>query len=516
MKTMKKNIRKVLAVAISLIATSVTAQQELSSAYFMEGAIFRHELNPAFDNQQSYFSFLPLGHLGVGVKGNFGLKDVLFYRNGKTVTYLHPEVGLSEALDGLHENNRMFFNLKTQIVGVGFEGLGGFNTIGINLRAYGGARVPYDLFDLTKNLQNKSYNVSGVSAQVQSYVELALGHSHQIDENWRVGAKMKLLFGAARVNAELESLTLDLQAANQWTATAHATLEANVTGLEVTTKHEQYKDEKRNTKVDPQTGEKYGYESFDNINLKHPGLGGFGMAFDLGAEYDFADLCPGLKASLALLDLGGIHWKESHTIVNSGQDFQFTGFNKISVEESDEQRAQNGTKKFDDQADDLVDRLKDLYNLENKGNLGGSGHGIGATLNIGVEYALPMYDKIRFGFLSTTRIHGDYSWNEERLSVNYAPCNFFDMNINGAVGSFGGSFGWMLNLHPVGFNLFLGMDHHLGKLSKQGIPLSTNADFTFGISFPLSKPKAKPEKPKYKSQTNLPELNPQLLPEVTP
>jgi hypothetical protein len=202
--------------------------------------------------------------------------------------------------------------------------------------------------------------------------------------------------------------------------------------------------------------------------------------------------------------------------VNSGQDFQFTGFNKISVEESDEQRAQNGTKKFNDQADDLVDRLKDLYNLENKGNLGGSGHGIGATLNIGVEYALPMYDKIRFGFLSTTRIHGDYSWNEERLSVNYAPCNFFDMNINGAVGSFGGSFGWMLNLHPVGFNLFLGMDHHLGKLSKQGIPLSTNADFTFGMSFPLSKPKAKPEKPKYKSQTNLPELNPQLLPEVTP
>ena len=88
---MKKNIRKVLAVAISLIATSVTAQQELSSAYFMEGAIFRHELNPAFDNQQSYFSFLPLGHLGVGVKGNFGLKDLLFYRNGKTVTYLHPE-----------------------------------------------------------------------------------------------------------------------------------------------------------------------------------------------------------------------------------------------------------------------------------------------------------------------------------------------------------------------------------------------------------------------------------------
>ena len=112
-------------------------------------------------------------------------------------------------------------------------------------------------------------------------------------------------------------------------------------------------------------------------------------------------------------------------------------------------------------------------------------------MNIGCEYALSVYDKLRFGFLSSTRLLGDYTRNEERLSVNYAPADFFDFNINGAVGSFGPSLGWMINLHPVGFNLFLGMDHMLGKVSKQFVPLNSNASFVMGINFPLTKVKKK-------------------------
>lgn len=49
----------------------------------------------------------------------------------------------------------------------------------------------------------------------------------------------------------------------------------------------------------------------------------------------------------------------------------------------------------------------------------------------------------------------------------------------------GASFGWVINLHPKGFNLFLGMDRTVGKLSKQGIPLRSKADLTLGINFPL-------------------------------
>lgn len=42
--------------------------------------------------------------------------------------------------------------------------------------------------------------------------------------------------------------------------------------------------------------------------------------------------------------------------------------------------------------------------------------------------------------------------------------------------------GWVLNLHPKGYNLFIGMDHILGKTSKEMIPLSSNASLTLGMS----------------------------------
>jgi hypothetical protein len=42
-----------------------------------------------------------------------------------------------------------------------------------------------------------------------------------------------------------------------------------------------------------------------------------------------------------------------------------------------------------------------------------------------------------------------------------------------------------MDVHPKGFNMFIGMDHTLGKLAKQGIPLSSNAEFSMGINFPF-------------------------------
>ena len=51
-----------------------------------------------------------------------------------------------------------------------------------------------------------------------------------------------------------------------------------------------------------------------------------------------------------------------------------------------------------------------------------------------------------------------------------------------AVSSFATSFGWVLNIHPKGYNFYLGMDHILGKTSKEFIPLSSNASVTLGMS----------------------------------
>ena len=52
-------------------------------------------------------------------------------------------------------------------------------------------------------------------------------------------------------------------------------------------------------------------------------------------------------------------------------------------------------------------------------------------------------------------------------------------------GDYGVGFGWLLNLHTTGFNFFVGTDHTMGKLSKQFVPLNSNADLNIGINFPF-------------------------------
>lgn len=116
------------------------------------------------------------------------------------------------------------------------------------------------------------------------------------------------------------------------------------------------------------------------------------------------------------------------------------------------------------------------------GDRGGRTTMLSATLNFAGQYTLPVYRNLTFGLMNTTKIQGAYSWTDFRLSANVAPVKIFSATANMAVGSYGCGFGWLANLHVTGFNLFLGMDHTLGKLTKDGVPLSSNASVNFGMN----------------------------------
>lgn len=68
------------------------------------------------------------------------------------------------------------------------------------------------------------------------------------------------------------------------------------------------------------------------------------------------------------------------------------------------------------------------------------------------------------------------------MSANWKPLKWLDGGVNFAVSSFAASMGYVLNIHPKGYNFFIGMDHILGKTSKEFIPLSSNASIAVGMS----------------------------------
>jgi len=469
------NSAKALLCMVGLCIGLSASAQNLSSGYFMDGYAYGHLMNPARDySHKSYFSIPVLpGNLNAATRGNIGVKNI-YYNNpvgSGLVTYLHPSISVDEALDGLHDNNKMLGDVRYDLLSVGFHSMKGFNTISLAVRANVGANIPYDFFSLTKNLKNQDYDITDLGATASAWVELGLGHSHQISPAVRIGGKFKILLGAAYARMEMDDLRLRLSGDDQWIATAHANVEAGIKGFtwgqpEI----KEYNDPKKGT---------YEQLDFDNIDVDGPGINGGGVALDMGVEWDMekSDILKGMKLSASLLDLGFIKWKNVSLAQNSGEDFVFDGFNDIQVEGGD------GTK-FNDQADDLGDRVSDLYSLQDKG-VTSKTHGLGATMNIGVEYT-PV-DILKLGLLSTIRMQGNYGWHEERLVATLSPCKWFDLSGSAGVGSLGGSLGWMVNIHPKGFNLFVGSDHCLGKFSKQGIPLSKNYDISIGINFPIGR-----------------------------
>lgn len=445
------------------------AAQTINSAYFTEDYKFRHMLNPAFGNEQNYVSIPALGNISVNTHGNFGYRDVIMSNpmypslsDKKMTTFLNPYISAEDALSGFSTgNNRITGDVSLTILSAGFKAFGGYNTIEINSRTTTGVSLPYELFEFAKNTGNHSYNIGDINAHAQSFAEIAFGHSRQINDKLRLGAKLKVLVGLGRADVKMRNMKADLTAEDKWTITGEATTDVSMKGFSYVSEEKKYNIEGSGT-----------YERVNDVDLDGVGVGGFGMAIDLGGVYEINE---DWTVSASVLDLGFISWTNDMLAENRSKSFVFNGFHDVSV-------TSDRGEEIDTKVDRYGDQLADFANLTDMGDKGGRSTGIGATINVGAEYTLPVYRKVSFGALCTSRINGAYSWTEGRLSANYAPLNWLDGGVSFAVNSFTTSMGWVLNLHPKGYNFFIGMDHILGKTSKEMIPLSSNASLTVGMN----------------------------------
>ena len=465
-----KYINKYMALGLLSMCSLHAMAQQLNSAYFTNDYKFRHTMNPAYGNEQNYVSMPGFGNVNVSTMGNFGYEDVIFDNpmfpstsKDRLTTFMNPYISTADALKGFNSgDNKILGDVSITVLSAGFKGFGGYNTVELNARTSFGVSMPYELFEFAKNTGNRTYNIGNISANGQAFAELAFGHSRQINEKLRVGAKVKLLFGAGRGDVNIDNMKADLAADDKWTVSGHAKSEVSVKGFTYKTEEKEYKEEGRGT-----------YQYVNDVDVDGAGLGGFGLAFDLGGVYKINN---DFTVSAALLDLGFIKWSNNMVAVNGGEEFVFNGFHDVAVNED------RGGSTLSMQGDKYSDQLADFANLQDKGDEGGRTTGIGATLNLGCEYTLPVYRKITFGVLSSTRFRGDYSWTEARVSANWTPLKWIDGGVNMAFGSYRNSFGWVLNFHPKGYNFYVGMDHTLGKVSKEFIPLNSNAAVSVGMS----------------------------------
>lgn len=474
--------RKITALLLAAAAIMPAAAQELRTSYFMETSDYRHYMNPALLDHGYVGMPLVLGNLNLGTTGNFGISNFV-YKMGKDwqgygekgrtyTTFMHPNVDAKKFLGDLHENNRLNANLRYTLVSVGFKAFGGVNVVDLSLRSNTGVNLPKDFFAFAKEMSaDKEYNFSKLGVRTENMLELGLGHSHKIDDKWTVGAKVKFLLGLAYADFSADNMSITM-GRDMWSLKGDVNMTAALLGMKF----------KTGTKTDPDNPNRTEME-FDDMDFSF-GIPGVGLAFDLGATYKVMD---NLTVSAAVTDLGFVSWKNAQK-ASARSEWSFDGFDKdIYVGDNDDLEDDRNSATLDDQFETLGDDLEDMFKVYNDGTKT-SARALAATINVGAEYALPQYDKLRFGFLYTSRIQGKYSWHQGMLSANVRPAKWFEASLSGAVSSTGATAGLVIDFHAPHFNFFVGADRFMSKLTKDFIPVSkANSSVSLGFSFPLGK-----------------------------
>lgn len=463
---MKNILKKYSLVAIAASTLSLAAEaQESRTSYFMQTASFRHQMNPAL--LDTPYKSLLLGNINIGSTGNVGLGDFIYKMNGSTkyeyTTFMNPMISASEFLSNIDDKNRMDAYVNYNLFSFAFKGFGGMNVLELNLRSNTNVTLPYEFFEFAKTAGAKEhYSLKDMGMRTMNYAELAIGHARNINEKLRIGAKLKVLVGAAYADLNVERMDITMNG-NVWNIQANTQLKAAImdTQLEFENANKNSADGRRRIK------------DIDEVGF---GLPGMGLAIDLGAAYKITD---DLTVSLGITDLGMMSWKNTQTASSAGA-YSFDGFESFRVNSSDKTNDRLGPQ-LEKIGDDLEDMFSVYYDGEKKVN-----KMLAATVNAGVEYALPIYNKVRFGALYTGRINGIYTWHQGMLSANYRPWKWLEINANTSISSTGTNFGGALNMNLGIAKLYIGADRIFGDVSKEFIPIDNmNGQVNVGLTLPF-------------------------------
>ncbi|WP_321436130.1 DUF5723 family protein [uncultured Bacteroides sp.] len=441
--------------------TNIPAQT-LNSSYFLEGATYRHQLNPAFMGDRNYISFPALGNINVGTTSTMGLTDFIYKFNDPTgkydlTTFMNSAVDRNQFLGKLKTNNQINTNVGLTILSTGFYAFGGFNTFELNLKSNTSFNLPYELFNFMKTgMDQDVYHINNFAANSNNYVELALGHAHKVNDRLTIGAKLKFLAGIANVNGKIDSMDIALTG-DKWEIMANGTLNTAVGGGHYKTKASN-------------PGEINGFDVEGNA-----GAAGYGAGVDLGATYKLLD---NLILSASALDLGFISWNNNQKgATHNKESFTFEGFNNIAVDPEE-----GDPNDVDTQFDNIKDDLKAMTKFYDEGKVSRTTM-LATTINLGAEYKLPFYDKLSVGLLSTTHVNKPYTWTQAMLAANISPLRWLGASVNYSYSTFGSNLGWMLNFHPKGFTFFVGSDRMITSVTPQYVPMgNANANLCFGFN----------------------------------
>ena len=429
----QRNMKKVFlfGVITLLLFPAIVQAQYLRNSYFMEGSSTRMQLNPAFQPTRGYINLPVIGSLNAEVSSNsLGTQDIInifdsdgdFYNNDSFYKKLKT-------------NNKLSVNLNTDVVSFGFYKGKGFWSFNIGARINADAAIPKTMFDYLRAVNNENYNnsfhIANEKLHLNAYTEIGAGYSRSINQRLSVGAKVKVLLGAANLNLDVKNIDIKLTEAgydSNVEINSNAQMQISGKGID----------------LDEENGE------ISDINYNGFGFGGYGAGIDLGACYKLTDH---LTLSASILDLGFISWSKKNTTIAESKQHETIDATNASEDVLD----------FD---------LFGLRKVESKSRT----TSLNPTLAVGAEYAL-LNNKLGLGVLSTTRFGQLRTYPELTISATARPNSLINATLSYSILQGLDTFGFALKLGPF----MIGTDYmFLGNNTK-------HVNAFIGLSIPLGK-----------------------------
>ncbi len=462
-----KKMKKYLVIVLALAFACTEASAQMKTAYFMEGSYFRTDMNPALAPTRGYIALPALGGIGLSVNNNFlSVDNFLYNRGGQTVTALHRSVSANDFLKRLPNTGLVGGDLSVNVLGVGFHTKKMFWNFGINAKVRTETAMSKDLFSMLKSIENRDFALDNTGASIDAYTEVYIGFALPIKEFATFGARVKGLVGVGNIRASFDNMGINM-GENGVLANMRGTLRGSSMFF-------------RNNyapAADSRVGDFLESDFMSCLSNIKSG----GVAVDLGAEVRlFNDR---LRVSAAVTDLGFIKWSGATAVAGEVKgNFKYDG---VDLE--------NTTDVSEAMDYDLSFRMTEP---DRKGYVSR----LACDMNIGVEYNI-LKNHIAFGLLSHTRFAMTTTYTELTASVNFRLGRSFTTSVSHTFLNRNrpGVFGFALNAHPTGFNLFLGMDYIPTKYAKVdvdmlpfAVPVPTTLksfNFYFGMGFNLGKAK---------------------------
>ncbi len=415
--------------------------QNNQTIYFMDRLPQSSLINPALQHHHNFHIGLPgISSFNITAGTNFAsFSDIIFKhpQNDSLITFLHPDVDISDFTSKLENMNSVSQDLHLNILSFGFRVSNSFLSFNISERSSFRADLPRDLVLLTlegnEQFMGLEADLSNSFADINYFREYSAGYSYLASERLSLGIRAKMLFGKAGFSFEGSTMDLftdpdsyntRLRSGFNMNFSMPVTLEKNEDGdINGVTPH-------------------FDTEGYDPLDFVFSSRNA-GFAADLGVTYNISRPFT-LFASVT--DLGFINWKEDVYNFSVDGDFEFDGINLSPLFNSDDS----------DPVDNLMDSIRSIFNLKDTQNA--YSRRLPPRVYLGGSYELTR--GLNLGLLSRSEIYNGSLDQAFTLSANSSIGRWLSASLSWSVmNNSYNNLGMGLSVRGGGFQLYAVSDN---------------------------------------------------------